>query len=83
MTPSTDARSRALRTFVQGLAYTIIAALVVSVTAAVTTSASWAQFGATLVGFAFFQSVATAVLSWLMRSWFPPPSNDDPAPGQD
>ena len=63
-----DARNRALRTFLQGLAFTVAAALVASLLSAVTTAASWGEFGGILVGFAFFQSIAVACLSWLMRA---------------
>lgn len=63
-----DARNRALRTLLQGFAFSVAAALVVSLLAAVTNSTTWSEFGLTLVGFSFFQSVAVGGLSWLMRA---------------
>lgn len=69
---ATDARNRALRTFLQGLAFTIAAAVVVSLLSAVTSAASWGEFGGVLVGFAFFQSIAVSALSWVMRAVLDP-----------
>ncbi len=70
-----DARNRALRTFLQGLAFTIAAAVVVSLLSAVTSAASWGEFGGVLVGFAFFQSIAVSALSWVMRAVLDPASS--------
>ena len=67
-TLSHDARNRALRTFLQGLTFTFAAALVVSLLSAVSSAASWSEFGGVLVGFAFFQSIVVSVLSWVMRA---------------
>lgn len=78
-----DARNRALRTFLQGLAFTVAAAVVVSLLSAVTTAASWGEFGGILVGFAFFQSVAVSALSWLMRAVLDPSSVPTPLPPSD
>lgn len=84
MTKSTtlhaDARNRAVRTFLQGLAFTVAAALVVSLLAAVTTATTWSEFGLTLVGFSFFQSIAVAALSWLMRAVLDPSRVPTPLP---
>lgn len=68
-TRKADARTRALRTFAQGLAFSFAAALVVGLFGAVTTATSWDGLAATLLGFSFFQSIAVAVLSWVMRSY--------------
>lgn len=64
-----DARVRALRTAAQGLAFSVAAAFVVALLAAVTTATSWTDLGAALVAFSFFQSIAVAGLSWLMRTY--------------
>ena len=64
-----DARNRAIRTLLQGLGFSVVAALVVSLLEAVTTATSWVELGATLIGFSFFQSVAVAGLSWVMRTY--------------
>lgn len=78
-----DARNRALRTFLQGLGFTVAAALVVSLLSAVGSAASWSEFGGVLVGFAFFQSIAVSVLSWVMRAWLDPSSLPTPLPPAD
>ncbi|WP_346007312.1 hypothetical protein [Janibacter terrae] len=76
----TDARNRAARTLLQGLGFSVAAALVVTLFTAVTTAASWSEFGATLVGFSFFQSIAVAGLSWLMRTYLDRSSLPTPLP---
>lgn len=78
-TTARDARIRAARTLIQGFIYTIAAAAVVALLAAFTSSTTWSDFWAQVVGFAFVQSIATAGLAWLMRAhldkWV-----DSPAP---
>lgn len=64
-----DARSRAWRTFLQGVAFSLASALIVTLLTALGTATSWSELGGILVGFAFFQSVATAVLAYVMRTW--------------
>lgn len=78
-----DARNRALRTFLQGLGFTVAAAIVVSLLSAIGTATSWSEFGGVLVGFAFFQSVAVAVLSWIMRAVLDPSGVPTPLPPGD
>lgn len=75
-----DARNRATRTFLQGVGFTLAAALVVSLLTAIGSAGSWQEFGGILVGFAFFQSIATAVLSWVMRSYLDGSSIPTPRP---
>ena len=64
-----DARNRALRTLAQGFTFSVLSALIVALLAAFTTATSWGEFGGIVVGWSFFQSVATAGLSWLMREY--------------
>lgn len=78
-----DAKNRAWRTLLQGLGFSVASALVVSLLAAVTTATSWTELGATLIGFSFFQSVAVAGLSWLMRTYFDRSSLPTPLPPAD
>lgn len=80
---ATDARNRALRSFLQGLGITIGTAVVVSILSALGTAGSWSEFGGVLVGFAFFQSVATSVLSWVMRTVLDPSGIPTPLPPAD
>ena len=79
----TDARNRAIRTLLQGLGFSVAAALVVSLLDAVTTATSWGELGATLIGFSFFQSVAVAGLSWLMRTYLDRSKMPTPLPPAD
>lgn len=78
-----DARNRALRTFLQGFAFSVAAAVVVSLMAAVTTSTTWSEFGVALIGFSFFQSIAVAALSWVMRAVLDPSGVPTPLPPAD
>jgi hypothetical protein len=78
-----DANNRALRTFQQGLGFTIAAALVVSLLSALGTAGSWSELGGILVGFAFFQSVAVSVLAWIMRAWLDASMVPTPLPPSD
>lgn len=79
----TDARNRAVRTFLQGFGFTVAAALVVSLLTALGSTASWSEFGGVLVGFAFFQSIAVSVLSWVMRTWLDNSAVPTPLPPAD
>lgn len=78
-----DAKNRAWRTLLQGLGFSVASALVVALWTAVTTSASWGELGATVVGFSFFQSIAVAGLSWLMRTYLDRSSMPTPLPPAD
>lgn len=78
-----DAKNRAWRTLLQGLGFSVASALVVSLLAAVTTATSWSELGATLIGFSFFQSVAVAGLSWLMRTYLDRSKMPTPLPPAD
>jgi hypothetical protein len=70
-----DARNRAWRTFVQGLAVDILAALVLAVgpalmqTDGLTTRAYWSTMGALVL-----KTVVTAVVSYIARKVIPPPA---------
>lgn len=79
----TDARNRAARTLLQGLAFSAAAALVVALFTAVTTAASWGELWTIVVGFSFFQSIAVAALSWLMRTYLDRSSLPTPLPPAD
>lgn len=78
-----DAKNRAWRTLLQGLAFSVGAALIVTLLAAVTTATSWSEFGAAVIGFSFFQSIAVAGLSWLMRTYADRSSIPTPLPPAD
>lgn len=86
MTTSTlkaDAKNRAWRTLLQGVGFSVAAALVVALWTAVTSATSWNELLATLIGFSFFQSIAVAALSWLMRTYLDRSSVPTPLPPAD
>ena len=63
---SADARSRAVRTFLQGLAYTVAAAIVMVLLPVITNARGWADLQWEVIGFSLVQAVGMAVMSWLM-----------------
>jgi hypothetical protein len=67
-----DARTRAFRTFVQGLAVDVLAAAGVAVAAAISGGISWTQTYWVTFGLALGKSVVTAGLSYIARKVVPP-----------
>lgn len=65
-----DARNRAWRTLVQGLAFDVAAAVVLVVFTAVSKANDWSQLEWSLIGFAVSKSAIVAALSYLMRTVF-------------
>lgn len=63
-----DAGNRTMRTFLQGLGFTILAAAVMVLLPVFTSATGWSSFDPTLIGFSLVQAVGTAVLAWLMRT---------------
>ena len=78
-----DASNRALRTFLQGLGYAVLAAVVMVLYPVVTGAHSWGDFNWPLIGFALTQAVGTAVLSYLMRKVLDPSGIPTPLPPAD
>lgn len=65
-----DARNRAWRTLLQGLAFDVLAAVVLVVFTAVSKAEAWSDFEWTLLAFTVFKSVMVSGLSYLMRTVF-------------
>ena len=78
-----DASNRALRTFLQGLGYAVLAAVVMVLYPVVTGAHSWGDFNWPLIGFALTQAVGTAVLSYFMRKVLDPSRVPTPLPPVD
>lgn len=78
-----DARNRALRTFLQGIGYAILAAVVMVLLPVFTDAHGWNDFDWSLIGFSLAQAVGTAVLSFFMRKVLDPSSFPTPLPPAD
>lgn len=69
MTAPADAGNRTWRTFLQGLGFTILAAVVMVLLPVFTSATGWSSFDLSLIGFSLVQAIGTAVLAWLMRTY--------------
>lgn len=67
-TLAADARNRALRTLLQGLGITVLAAVVMVLLPLFTSATGWADFHWSVIGFSLFQAAGAAVLSYVMRA---------------
>jgi ABC-type amino acid transport system permease subunit len=79
----TDASNRALRTFLQGLGFTILAAVVMVLLPAFTNAQGWGDFHWGLLAFAIVQACGTSFLSYLMRTVLDPSRVPTPLPPAD
>ena len=64
-----DARNRALRTFLQGLAADVTAALVMMLLPLISAANGWGDFEWQILGFLVAKTIAVSGLSYLMRTW--------------
>lgn len=71
-----DARNRALRTAVQGIAFDVLAALALLLYPIISDADGWGDFQWKVLGFLVVKTAAVAALSYAMRTWlgtkFPP-----------
>lgn len=67
-----DARNRALRTWVQGLALDVAAGASVALAAAVLTGVEWTRVYWVALGLGVAKSCVQAVVSYLARKFVPP-----------
>lgn len=65
--PASDAKNRALRTFLQGLGVDVLAALVLLVFPVVSGASDWSSFDWQILGFLAAKTVAVTILSYVMR----------------
>lgn len=66
----TDARNRAFRTLLQGLAFDVGAAVVIILYTTFSAANGWGDFEWTLLGFTLGKTIAVTALSYLMRTVF-------------
>lgn len=74
----TDARNRAIRTLLQGLAFDIAAAITIVLYTAFASAEGWGDFEWALLGFTLVKTFMVSGLSYLMRTVFrsvAPPEN--------
>ena len=64
-----DARNRALRTFFQGLAADVLAAVVLVLLPTFTNANGWGDFEWGVLGFLLAKTAVVTALSYLMRTW--------------
>lgn len=64
----TDARNRALRTFLQGLGFDILGAVVLLLLPLFTNADGWGDFDWKLLGFLLVKTIVVTGFSYLMRT---------------
>lgn len=79
----TDAKNRSLRTFLQGLAVAILAAVVMVLLPVFTNAHGWSDFHWSLIGFSLLQTCGMAVFAYLMRTVLDPSKVPTPLPPAD
>lgn len=62
-----DAANRSLRTALQGLAFTVLTAIVLVLVPIFSSADGWDDFDWKLIGFSVVQAVAMAVFAYVMR----------------
>ena len=70
LTAKSDARNRAFRTLLQGLAFDVAAAIVIVLYTAFSSAEAWGDIQWTLLGFTLAKTFAVSALSYLMRTVF-------------
>lgn len=78
-----DARNRALRTFLQGLAADVLAALVLLLLPVFTSANGWGDFEWQILGFLGFKTVVVTGLSYVMRTYLDRSAIPTPLPPAD
>lgn len=77
-----DAKNRAIRTFVQGIAGSILIAVALVLLPLFTSASGWDDFDWKVMSFLVVQAVVVAALSYVMRAFTkflpPPPAPVDP-----
>lgn len=65
-----DARNRAYRTLLQGLAFDVGAAIVVVLYSVFSSASGWGDFQWAIIGFTLVKTFMVSALSYLMRTVF-------------
>lgn len=75
-----DARNRAVRTLLNGLGFTVLTAIVLVLMPVFSDAKGWDDIDLGTLGFALFQAVGMAALSYIMRSVLDPSGIPTPLP---
>lgn len=78
-----DATNRSVRTFLQGIGYVVLAAIVMVLFPVFSGAHSWGDFHWSLLGFSLVQAGGTAVLAYIMRVVLDPSKIPTPLPPAD
>lgn len=78
-----DAGNRTLRTFLQGLGFTVLAAVVMVVYPVLSGAHGWGDMHWSLLGFSLVQAAGMAVFAYLMRTVLDPSRVPTPLPPAD
>lgn len=70
LTVQSDARNRAFRTLLQGLAFDVAAAIVIVLYTAFSNASGWSDIQWALLGFTLAKTFVVSGLSYLMRTVF-------------
>lgn len=70
LTVQSDARNRAFRTLLQGLAFDVAAAVCIVLYTAFSNASGWGDVQWALLGFTLAKTFAVSALSYLMRTVF-------------
>lgn len=80
---TTDARNRALRTFLQGLAIDLMAACVLLLLPLFTAAQDWSDIDWRILGFLLAKTVSVTGMSYVMRVFLDPSRLPTPLPPAD
>lgn len=78
-----DAKNRGVRTVLQGIAFSVLAAIVMVLYPVFTDAHSWGDLHWSLLGFSLAQAAGMSVLSYLMRQVLDPSAVPTPLPPAD
>lgn len=70
-----DARNRALRTFLQGLAIDVLVAVATLLITVFATASSWGELQWAVIGFSLLKTVLMAIASFIMRRFLDRPGS--------
>lgn len=76
----TDAKNRALRSFLQGLGIDVLVAIAVTISAVFVSADGWGALEWAALSFSFAKSILQAVASYIMRRFLDSSSVPTPAP---
>lgn len=78
-----DAQNRALRTFLQGLATDVVAAVIMLLLPVLTHANGWGDFEWSVMGFLLLKTILVTGMSYAMRQWLDRSPIPTPLPPSD